>query len=315
MHDHSHGLTGRAVVIAMLINFAVFAVEAVGAWMSGSLALLSDALHNFSDFLTLVLAWAATRLVLRAATKTRTFGFLRSEIIVAFVNALTLLGIGLFLVWEGVGRTVTPVDIEGTPVILFGAVGFIANTASTMVLRPHAHHDLNARSAFLHLATDALESAAVVVGGVLMWFHVPLVDPVLSILIGLFTMKGAWDVLGDAAHILNEGAPAGVTSDDVAKCLRDVDGVCDVHHVHVWSLSSNYHAVSAHVVVPDQMVGTSRSLIDRMALRLHDCCGVDHPTFQLEVGDCGDDQGGHGRTHADGHDRPHDHEHDHEHRH
>jgi cobalt-zinc-cadmium efflux system protein len=289
VHDHDpHGLSARAVLAALALNLAIFVVEAVGAWLSDSLSLLSDALHNLSDCLTLVLALVATRLAVRHATATHTFGYARSEILVAFVNALTLFGVGAFIAWEAVGRALHPVDVQGPLVVAFGVAGLAANLASTLVLRPHAHDDLNARSAFLHLATDAAESAAVVAGGALMWAGVPLVDPILSGLIGLVTMKGACDVLAEAAHILNEGAPEGGSAEDVTACLRDVAGVCDVHHVHVWSLSSHYHAASAHVVVPDQGIGTSRELIDRMAARLHERCGIDHPTFQLEVGECRD---------------------------
>ena len=293
MHDHQHHhapLTSRAVVVAMALNFGVFALELVGGLLSGSLALLADAMHNLSDFLTLVLALIATRLVLRRATRTKTFGYVRSEIIVAFVNALTLLGVGGFIVYEGVRRTFAPTDVQAGLVMGFGAVGLVANLASTLVLRPHAAADLNARSAFLHLATDAAESGAVVVGGLLMAVGVPLVDPVLSVLIGLFTVKGAYDVLADATHILAEGAPAGLGAEDVARCLKAVEGVCDVHHVHVWSLSSTWHAASAHVVVPDQMVGQSAGLIARLTECLHER-GIDHPTFQLEVGDCGPGEG------------------------
>ena len=284
----AHGLTSRAVLVAMVMNLAVFAVEAVGAALSGSLALLSDALHNLSDFITLVLALVATRLVLRAATSTKTFGYLRSEIIVAFVNALTLLLVGGFIVYEGARRVLSPEPVEGTLMLAFGLVGLVANLVSTLVLRPASKHDLNAKSAFLHLATDAAESGAVVLGGVLIGFGVPLVDPVLSLLIGLFTMKGAYDVLADSANVLVEGAPAGLTAEDVAGCIRGVAGVIDVHHVHVWCISSTYHAVSAHVVVPDQTVAASRALIDRLTASLRQQCGVAHPTFQLETAACED---------------------------
>lgn len=300
MHTHvHHGRLTRAVVVAMAINFVVFAVEVAGAYLADSLALLADALHNLSDFVTLALALVATRLVLRAATTTHTFGLVRSEILVAFVNALTLLLVGGYLVFEGVARILEPTEVGGPLVVAFGGFSLIANVASTLVLKPHAGTDLNARSAFLHLATDAAESGAVVLSGVLVSVGVPLVDPILSIGIGLFTAKGAKDVLVEASSILVEGAPRGVTSEDVARCLREVDGVCDVHHVHVWALSSTYNAASAHVVVPDQMVGRSRELIERMAARLAERCGIDHPTFQIEVADCGDHEQPHARRAAD----------------
>jgi len=277
----------RAVILAMGLNFLIFALELVGSYVAQSLALLADSLHNLSDFATLVLALIATRLASRAATATRTFGYLRSEVLVAFVNALTLVLVGLYLVIEGTRRAMEPQEVEGVAVIAFGAIGLLANVASTLLLRPHARADLNARSAMLHLATDAAESGAVVLGGILLVLGVPLVDPLLSIGIGLFTVKGAWDILSEAAQILVEGAPRGLSADDVAKCLKEVEGVLDVHHVHVWAISSTYHAASAHVVVPDQMVGFSHELIERMARRLREQCGIKHPTFQIEVAECG----------------------------
>ncbi len=283
--------TARSVAAAMVLNLGIFGLEAAGGLLAGSLALVSDALHNLSDFASLALAFLAVRLALRKATDTKTYGYVRSEILVAFVNALALVAIGGWIVFEGVRRLWEPSEVRGGLVLAFGAVGLVANVLGAWLLHAHAAKDLNARAAYLHLALDAGHSLGVVAGGALISMGVPLVDPILSILIGLLILKGTWGVLAEATNILVEGAPRGLTAEDVARCLRATPGVLDVHHVHVWCLSSRRRAMSAHVVVPDQGIGASRALVERMAENLQHDCGIDHPTFQLEVAGCGPPDG------------------------
>lgn len=285
--DRAIRRTGRSVAVAMALNLGIVAVEMAGGLLAGSLALISDALHNLSDAASLALAFVAVRLALRKATTTKTFGYVRSEILVAFVNALTLVVIGGVILVEGTRRLWEPAEVRGDLVLAFGAVALVVNVIGTWLLYRHSAQDLNARAAFLHLALDAGHSLAVVAGGALMTLGVPLVDPILSILIGLLILKGTWGVLSEATNILVEGAPRGLTAEDVARCLRATPGVLDVHHVHVWCLSSRRRAMSAHVVVPDQRIGESGALVERMAENLQRECGIDHPTFQLEVVACG----------------------------
>lgn len=275
----------------MALNLGIVAVEMAGGLLAGSLALISDALHNLSDVASLALALVAVRLALRKATDTKTYGYVRSEILVAFVNALTLVVIGGVILVEGTRRLWEPAEVRGDLVLAFGALALVVNVAGAWILYRHSAGDLNARAAFLHLALDAGHSLAVVAGGALISLGVPLVDPILSILIGLLILKGTWGVLAEAANILVEGAPRGLTAEDVARCLRATPGVLDVHHVHVWCLSSRRRAMSAHVVVPDQRIGASRTLVERMAENLQRDCGIDHPTFQLEVAGCGPPDG------------------------
>lgn len=284
--SHKHALTGRALLGAIAVNLVVVVLELVGGILAGSLGLVGDALHNFSDVASLGLAYGATRLVGRPATATRTFGYARAEILTALVNAVTLLGIGLFLLVAGGHRLLQPQPVTASVVVTLGAVGFAANIVATLLLRSHASTNLNAKAAFLHLAMDAAESAAVVLGGALMWLGVPHVDPVLSILIGLFTVKGAYDIVAETSHILLQGAPAGVSADAVIRTLKRYPGVRDAHDVHVWSLTSNYVVATAHVVVADQPVSTAHGIIEGLTAVLLADHGIDHPTFQLEVDRC-----------------------------
>ncbi len=272
--------------MAMALNLGIVAVEVAGGLLAGSLALISDALHNLSDAASLALAFVAVRLALRKATTTKTFGYVRSEILVAFLNALTLVVIGGVILVEGTRRLWEPAEVRGDLVLAFGALALVVNVVGAWLLYRPSAQDLNVRAAFLHLALDAGHSLAVVAGGALISLGVPLVDPVLSILIGLLILRGTWGVLSEATNILVEGAPRGLTAEDVARCLRATPGVLDVHHVHVWCLSSRRRAMSAHVVVPDQRIGESGALVERMAENLQRECGIDHPTFQLEVAGC-----------------------------
>jgi cobalt-zinc-cadmium efflux system protein len=225
-------------------------------------------------------------LVARPATATKTFGYARAEILAAVFNALTLLGIGAFLLIEGGRRLIQPPPVTAAVVIALGGVGFIANILATLLLSAHAKTNINMRAAFLHLAMDAAESAAVVIGGVLIWLGVPRVDPILSILIGLFTIKGAYSILAESNHILLQGTPVGVTVDDVIRTLKAVPGVKDAHDVHVWSLTSNYVIATAHVIVADQPLSVTHQLVEQLTAALRSEHGISHPTLQLEVDRC-----------------------------
>ena len=277
----------RALGLSIALNVAVTTAEGLAGALTGSLALLADALHNLSDVVGLVLAWAGVRIARRGPTPRRTFGLLRAEPIVAFVNALVLLPLAGGVAWAGIQRLGTATSPPPGPVvILVGAVALAANTASALFLRPHAHDDLATRSALLHLALDAAASGAVVVGGALLWAGVPHVDPILSMVIGVLTIRSALSMLAEAAHLLAEGAPEGASADDVAACLRGVQGVADVHHVHVWSVSSRLRAATAHVVVPDGALSDTLPLLGRMNERLRQTLGITHPTLQLETAAC-----------------------------
>ena len=285
-HDHAAGASAKALGGAILLNVIITLAEAGVGFQTGSLALLADALHNLSDVGSLVLAWVGARLALRAATATRTFGLLRAEPLVAFVNGLLLLPLAGSLVWAGVQRLGTGASPPGGVVMILGAVALAANAGSALLLKGHAGGDLGTRSALLHLLADAAASAAVIVGGALMWAGVPHVDAILSIGIGILSAWAAFGVIREAAHVLAEGAPDGASADQVAASLLGVPGVLAVHHVHVWSVSSRLRAASAHLVVPDAPLSGAASLVQLAQERLHDAHDIAHATLQLEAVAC-----------------------------
>lgn len=287
-HHHGGEAGAKALGGAIVLNLVVTLAEAGVGLHAGSLALLADALHNLSDVGSLILAWIGARLALRAATATRTFGLLRAEPLVAFVNGLLLLPLAGSLAWAGVQRLGSGASPPGGVVMILGVVALAANAGSALLLRPHAADDLGTRSALVHLLADAAASAAVIAGGALMWAGVPHVDPILSIGIGLLSAWAAFGVVRDAAHVLTEGAPTGASADQVAASLRGVPGVLGVHHVHVWSVSSRLRAASAHLVVPDGPLSEGGSQVRLAQRRLHDLHDIAHATLQLEVAACDD---------------------------
>ena len=285
-HDHSVATGSSALGAAIVLNLVITISEAGVGFYTGSLALLADALHNFADVGSLVLAWVGARLALRAATPHHTFGLLRAEPLVAFVNGLVLLPLAGSLVWAGVQRFGSAGAPPGPVVMLLGALALGANAGSVLLLRPHGAADLGTRSAITHLLSDAAASGAVIVGGALIWLGVPWVDPILSIGIGALSAWAAFGIVRDATHLLAEGAPAGASADEVAMSLRGLPGVVDVHHVHVWSVSTRLRAISAHLVVPDSLLSATARLLEQAQERLHEAHDISHATLQLEATAC-----------------------------
>ncbi len=287
-HDHTHhSVSGRRLWIAIVLNAAIFVVEIAGGILTNSLALISDAVHNLSDFFALILSYIASRVVQWESNAQKSYGYVRVEIFVAFFNAVTLVVIGGYIMYRGVLRFFTPEPVLGVWMIVVAAIGFVANLAATLLLRRDAHKDLNAKSAYLHLLTDAIESLAVVVVGIVIyWKEWFILDPLVSVGIGVFVIKSAWDILVETVNILTEGTPKGIDLDEVAHFLRSFPGVVNVHHLHIWSLSSQFRALSAHLVVTDRAISEGRLITDKIEQALHEEYNINHPTLQLECEVC-----------------------------
>ena len=234
--QHSHTpTTGKHLVIAIVLNAVIFVVEFVGGFLTNSLALISDSLHNLSDFFALILSYIALRVVQWKSNSEKSYGYVRVEIFVAFINATVLVLIGLYVIYTGIQRFAHPEPVAGGWMLIIAVVGFVVNTAATLLLKTHAHHDLNIKSAYLHLLTDAVESlAVVVVAGIIAWKDWRLLDPLVSIAIGLFIIRSAWSILAETVHILTEGTPRGIDLHEVAAFIQSFPGVENVHHLHIW---------------------------------------------------------------------------------
>jgi cobalt-zinc-cadmium efflux system protein len=213
----------------------------------------------------------------------------RVEIFVAFINATALVLIGMYIIYQGIQRFAHPEPVAGGWMLIIAIVGFVVNTAATLLLKTHAHHDLNLKSAYLHLLTDAVESlAVVVVAGIIAWKDWRILDPIVSIGIGLFIIKSAWSILAETVHILTEGTPRGIDLHEVAAYIQSFPGVENVHHLHIWGLSSRVRALSAHIVVQDQLISKGNKISSQLEQELEHRFGINHPTIQLESSVCGD---------------------------
>ena len=246
MTEHTDHTDISRIKIAILITAIFLFIETGGGYVSGSLALVSDAGHMFSDLLSLILSLGAMILATRIATKEKTYGLHRTEIFAAFINSLLLIGISGVIIWEAYQRILSPSPIQGGIMFIVAALGLLANLAIIFLL--HGSHDLNMRSAFLHVLGDMLSSVAVI--GAAVWIYFTgqvLIDPILSGIIGMIIIGTAVGILRETTSVLLQFAPRSISLDEVIAEIRSVPGVEDVHHLHFWSLCSNIHVLDTHV--------------------------------------------------------------------
>ncbi|MCZ2523711.1 cation diffusion facilitator family transporter [Streptomyces sp. SCUT-3] len=293
-HTHGRGPGGTAaaayrgrLVATLCITVGILAVELVGSMLTGSLALLADAGHMATDAAGVGMALVAIHFASRPADDRRTFGLARAEILAAVLNALILFGMGGYILVEGVRRLIAPTAIDAGPTVVVALVGMAANIVSLALLMRGQRESLNVRGAFLEVAADALGSAAVVVAAVVVmltgWQRA---DPLASLAIGLLIVPRTWKLLTEAVNVLLEAAPKDVDLALVRKHILGIDGVEDLHDLHVWTITSGRPVLSVHVVVsPDVLHETGYA---KLLHELQDCLGghfdVEHCTFQLEPG-------------------------------
>jgi len=288
LHGHQHGSSaGRVLKWSFGATVAFVAVEILAGVQAGSLALLSDAGHNFTDALALLVAWFGLYLENRPADHVRTYGYHRAGVLAAFVNAIALIVLAGFVFFESYKRLLAPRRVEETTMFVVAGFGLTLNFAIMWAMRRDQKHDLNIRSAYLHMLGDALGSIGILAGAAaIRYTGWQRIDPMLSILIGLLIVWTAWEVIREALNILLEGLPKGLTLEAVAEAMREIEGVLDVHHLHIWSLGSNTHALSCHVRIPDvppsESEATLRQLNAMLAGRFH----IEHTTLQFEHADC-----------------------------
>lgn len=281
------GLLAHRLRIACAITAAILVAEVIGGVLTRSLALLSDAGHVFADLFALAISAYALTLARVPPDSARTYGYHRAEVFAALLNGLSLVGISVWIVLEAVARLRAPVAVHSGPMAAVAVVGLLANIAIIFLLRGHAGENLSARSALMHVIGDLLASVAVVLGGIAMWatgFYV--LDPLLSLLVVVILLRGAYGLVAEATHILLEGTPRGVELAQVERAIADVEGVRGVHDLHVWSLCSEYMALSAHVVVQEQTTTEARRIVDQVGRMLAERFRIVHTTIQPESTAC-----------------------------
>ncbi|MDP2846514.1 MAG: cation diffusion facilitator family transporter [Candidatus Methanoperedens sp.] len=271
--------------IAIVLTTLIFFLEFVGGIITNSLALLSDSAHVFMDVVALVLAYGAIRISARPSNRNVTFGYHRFEIFAALINGITIIGISFFIFYEAYGRILTPPAVKGTEVLIIATIGLIVNT--WVALKLHGHHDLNIRGAYLHVIGDVLASVAVIAGAVVIIFTGNyIIDPLLSILIGMMLLYGAFRLVFGSARILLEFAPKHVDADRLSGVMMQIEGVKGVHDIHIWSICSNIHAMSAHVLVDRIHVQQTEVLISKISEIVKERFMIVHTTLQFECAEC-----------------------------
>jgi len=289
-HDHDAGSV-RRVQVALVLTGAFMVVEVVGGIVSGSLALLADAGHMLTDTMALALAAFAFRVSSRPADARRSYGYQRVQIIAAFINGLSLLGIVGWILFEAVMRLVEPPEVAGLTMLYVATAGLVVNIASFLVLHSGDQENLNIRGAALHVLGDLLGSLAAIVAAVTIirtgWMPI---DPLLSVLVAMLILKSAWQLVRRSAHILLEGAPEWLNVGDMQqKIIAVVPEVSEIHHVHVWGLTPQHPMLTMHVVLKE-LQADSTPVVRRIKEVLSSEFAIDHSTIEVECDDCADHQ-------------------------
>lgn len=287
-HDHDGERDQRALGISIALNFIITAVETAGGLISGSLSLLSDALHNFSDAIALIISLIAMRLAGRENSEEKTFGYKRAEIIAAFINSLALILISVFLFKEAFERFAHPVEIKTGIMLAVASVGLAANAASVFLLKHGAEDNMNMRAAYLHLFSDALSSVGVILGALcIRFFGLAWIDPLLTIVIGAYVLYEGYGIAVDAFKVLMHYTPEGLDMRLIEKDINAVEGVKNLHHVHVWTLSEHDLHFEAHInAATDLKLSDCCALKDKIEAILLDRYSINHATLQFEYNSC-----------------------------
>jgi len=289
-HDHdSHGAGGieSRFLLSLGLTGLIFFAELVGGLVTGSLALLSDAAHVFFDVFALALSYVAIRLASLPPNERHTYGYHRLRVLAALVNGASLLFVAFEIFREAITRFSNPEPVLAGPMLVVAVIGLVVNVVVAFVLRGHDHEDLNVRSAFLHVLGDTLASVGVIVAGVIIiltgW---TVIDPLISLLIAVIILVGSGNLLRRSLHILVEGVPRGMTAHEVAEAMNGVDGVTEIHDLHVWTVSPGYISLSSHVVLDDQSLSEAQKIIEDLKATLAERFGIEHTTIQVECQSC-----------------------------
>ncbi len=290
-HSRSHhsaaGANQRRLLLALAITALMTVVELAGGLLANSLALLGDAGHMFTDTMALGLAVAALSLARKPASETRTYGFHRAEVLAALANGAILLAVCGLIFYRAYQRFVEPPEVRGGLMLGVAGIGLAANLAGILVLRSASRENLNIRGAFLHMWGDTISSLGVILAGVIIlvtgW---TVVDPIISVFIGLLILRGAVKLVMESGDILLEAVPRHLDLARINSALREVPGVRDVHDVHLWTITSGLYAMSCHLLIEDRMVSESGHIVEEVNRVLDRQFGIGHTTLQLECQEC-----------------------------
>jgi cobalt-zinc-cadmium efflux system protein len=286
-HHHAHGDSYRVLRISLFLTLAYIGLLIVTGIRAHSLALLSEAGHNVSDFLALLLSLAALYIQRRPPSSTKTFGYDRAGVLAAFLNALTLVAVAFYIFFEAAKRLYAPVNVHATQMIWVGAAGVLVNGVISVLLFSSSRGDLNMRSAFLHMFGDTLSTAAVIVGGWMILRTGQLwIDPALSFGIGAMILWSSFGIIQETMNILLEGVPRGLDAGQVSSAIMEVRGVNDVHDLHLWSIGSRTRSLACHITIADIPPSESEAILRNVQDRLRERFHIHHTTIQFEHVEC-----------------------------
>ena len=283
-HHHHHEVNGKNLLITIILNVIITLSQIIGGLYSGSLALLSDALHNFSDVMALVIAWWANKISSRKRSETKTFGYKRAQIIAALFNASILSGIGVFLIFEAVSKFLNPEVIDSNIVIYLAILSIFLNFASVMLVKADSADNLNMKAAYLHLLTDVMTSMAVLVGGLSMkYFGVFWIDSLISAMIAIYLIKSSFVLIKETTDILMQFSPEHIDVNDIEKNVLEFKEVLNLHHLHIWKLTEKQVHLEAHIDFKKNLSLLETTLIiSLIEEKLKQHFGITHITLQAE---------------------------------
>ena len=284
-HSHdTHQISKRKLLITIVLNLIITAAQIIGGLISGSLALISDAIHNLSDSVSIGLAYVAQILSGKPVTKKSTFGYKRAETLAAFINSVALIGISVYLVIEAVKRILTPQQVNADWMFWLGLLGLFANGISVLILQKEKDNNINIKAAYLHLLGDALTSLAVIAGAVLIWlFEIYWIDPAVTILISIYLFIHSYDLLKESVTILMQMAPSETDVSEIQKRLELETSLKNIHHIHLWRLTDKVAHFECHIDLEEDLrVSETNETFGIVSKILHDEFDIEHVTIQFE---------------------------------
>jgi len=295
-HDHSElghqqditNISGKKIFLVTLLNAIITISEIIGGLVSGSLSLLSDAVHNLSDTIAIALSYYANRIAKKPNDSKKTYGYQRAEILSAFVNASVLFAISSLLIIESIKRWQNPEVIDGKLMIIVASIGLVANLISVFLLEKDSHENLNIKSSYLHLLSDTISSIGVVLGGIaIMIWDVLWVDPLITMLISLYILRETWHVVKKTIEILMQSS-AKLDYYSIKEDVEKISGVNTIHHVHSWMINENTIHFEAHIDIDDMLISEVQDIYDKINHYLKEHYDISHTTLQAEVDQCQD---------------------------
>jgi cobalt-zinc-cadmium efflux system protein len=289
-HGHNPDVKGSRLLIATVLNLVISVAEIIGGLFSNSLSLISDALHNLTDSLAIFIAWVANKISKRPSNLKRTFGYKRIEILAALLNAVILLAVSAYLFYESFKRIMEPEPVRGGLMMFVAGIGLLANLLAVILLHGDSKKNINVKAAYLHLLGDTLTSVAVIIGGILIYFfQLYWLDPVITIIIGLYILKATWSILKQTNDILMQGVPEGLDLELIRQDLEQITEIANIHHVHLWNLDDHSIHFECHIELKENIrISETEKILQKIEKLLKEKHQISHLTIQFEYQRCDD---------------------------